>query len=278
MKKGFFALGVLVSTLSMGQKTAGPNIPVLTKGQQFTITTTANQDLDMGMGMAMTNNTVTVNTLEVTEANAEQYKLVSKIAKISFKGNMMGKDISYDSDKPGDKDSSELGKTLGAAVGNETVVLINKSSGEVTAEKKAAEPKEDENPMEGLIGSGPTDILVVESLYLESAGNKKAGDKWGDSITTGGTTKINTYQLESVKDNIGTISTTGTIKGTITKEVQGISMDVVMDSKISGTIIVDMKTLLVKKKNISTDVNGNVDVMGQSMTISGKTVTEIVYQ
>jgi hypothetical protein len=54
-------------------------------------------------------------------------------------------------------------------------------------------------------------------------------------------------------------------------------MNITINSKVTGDITFDVNSSLVSKRNMVSDVNGNIDMMGQQMPISAKTTSTITY-
>ena len=64
---------------------------------------------------------------------------------------------------------------------------------------------------------------------------------------------------------------------------QGIKVDehktqnITINSKVTGDITFDVNSSWVSKRNMVSDVNCNIDMMGQQMPISAKTTSAITY-
>jgi hypothetical protein len=69
----------------------------------------------------------------------------------------------------------------------------------------------------------------------------------------------------------------GTVDGTMEQEQMGNTMNITINSKVTGDITFDVNSSLVSKRNMVTDVSGNIDMMGQQMPISAKTTSTITY-
>ncbi|HSN62257.1 MAG TPA: DUF6263 family protein [Ferruginibacter sp.] len=256
----------------------------LTKGQQITISTSTLQDIDMtGMGMQMKNNTTTTSILEVKGDDKENYTTSFKVSKMNLTMDMMGRQQSYDSDKPEDKDS-EMGKAVADKIGKEVAVLINKKTGKASLENKTGvspEKKADTNPlMDGMMdafGSAEEDASVETIFFLIPAG-KKAGDTWMDSSSNKGMKEVKTYTFKSINDGIANIAMFATMQGNSTMETQGMQMDITLSAKTEGEILVDSKSSLVKKRSSVMDLTGSMDVMGQSIPIISKAIVNIDYK
>ena len=54
--------------------------------------------------------------------------------------------------------------------------------------------------------------------------------------------------------------------------------DITMDGTGDGIISVDTKTFLVKKSTLNNDVNGTLEMMGQSVPLTIKSTSATVFQ
>lgn len=252
---------------------------ILIKGQKINVVSTNSSDADMGMGMQMKNNSVSTSTITVTGENGNDYTLTNTITRLKASIDAMGKTHDYDSEKESDR-NSELGKTLSETIGKPVIVTVNKFSGEITFEKKDAGPEKPEpNPMEDMMeafGNGGDDPSVAGAFILIPSG-KKAGDSWTETDSTKEKKSVKTYNINSINNNIATVSFKSSIDANNSVEVQGNQMDVSISTKSKGEIIADTKTGLVSKRVTDSDISGTLEIMGQSMPISAKSNLVSVY-
>ena len=277
MKKIIFFIPLVISVAVFGQK----NNIGLNRGQVVTITSKTSQDMNMGPGMDMKNTSVLINNLVVSGEDAKNFTVTSTLKKVTLSSQMMGQETKYDSDNPADKDS-EIGKTMSDKIGKESIVYINKLTGEVVADKKNGEVKDssDKNPFAAMLQSGElTDgaALATDLIFLIPAG-KKAGDSWLDSTINKDLKSKRTYTLKSIKDDIATIGLVGQLTGTSTMEMQGMQFDISMNSTTTGEITVNTKTKLVQKRTADADIDANIDVMGQNSPITAKALVTTEYK
>ena len=251
----------------------------LSKGQKVTITSTISQEVDMGIGQ-INNNSKSTSVLEVKDSDNNNYTASFKLAKLTMSMDAMGQQQSYDSEKAEDKDS-EIGKSVGAKVGKEVNLLIDKTSGKANI-KDAASPEkketDEENPLEGMMqmfGAGESEAAITEAVFFIIPTGKKAGDTWSDSTTSLANMKAyHTYTLKSVNGDDATISVFTKMEGKQSMEQQGMQMDINLSAKTEGELLVNTKTSLLKKSSRVADITGNMDIMGQSMPITSK-MTEV---
>ncbi|MEO6538039.1 MAG: DUF6263 family protein [Ferruginibacter sp.] len=281
MKKGILIFGVFVSALCTAQKnvTNAKNI-ILNKGQQITITSSATAKADMGMGMGMNSTSSTINKLSVLEIMPNDYKVASRMTKMLFNAEMMGQQQHFDSDKKEDRES-EFGKTVSSALDTTKLVLVNKKTGSIESQKDDNNSLlNDSNPMSGMLGAmatGGENAIISGAFFLVPA-NKKIGDKWSDSSSIEGMKTVNNYSIESVEKNIVTVLVNTSVTGNTTMEAQGTELKVDLNTVSSGRIILDSNTSLVKKRITNAEINSNIEMMGQSLPVTGTATSTIIYE
>lgn len=157
-------------------------------------------------------------------------------------------------------------------------IMIEKNSGKVTEINKKIVEVEDDNPMAALTGAGNKSLeATTAAAFFYIPTDKKVGDTWSDSVSENGMKGLKTFELQSVKDNIATVAVKTKSKGSISKEMQGMQMEISMDGTSLGVIIVDIKTGLVKKNTQDSDVTGTLDMMGQSIPLTIKMTSNSDY-
>jgi hypothetical protein len=232
------------------------------------------------MGMQMTTKSTSTNKVAVLAVDSKNYTLSNTVDKFLFNGNMMGREIKYDSDKKEDRESEE-GKQFGALVGKTDTVLIDVKTGLVADDKAKAgsEVTESDNPMAGMMGGmSEGNAAIAGSIIFKIPVAIKKGNTWKDSSDIKGMKANTTFFIDDVSNGVATVSSKGTVKGTASMEAQGNNMDMTMDTKTEGKIWVDVKTNLVKKRSNVADISGSIDIAGQSMPFTSKTTTESSYQ
>ena len=278
MKKGLLVIGIFFSATGFAQKkqAVAKNI-ILAKGQEITITTTATQNAEMAMGMGMKSSAATTTKLNVLEAADKNYKITATLTKMVFSADMLGQQKNFDSDKKEDREG-EFAQSV--SLDKPKPALVDKSTGNVTLEKEDTLPAvQDDNPFSGMMGSlvKSSDAVSISSAFLIIPENKKAGDKWTDSSIIEGIKTLNIYSIESIVKNIVTIALNSVITGSTSMEAQGTQFNVIMNSTSTGKIIVDNNTSLVKKRTNNADVKSTIEMMGQSVPVTGKATTTTTY-
>lgn len=251
----------------------------LDNGKKITATTTTSMDMDMGMAGQMKMNSKVTNVLNVTGIDDKNYKATNTITKLTMSQEGMGQNTNFDSDKKEDRES-EIGKAAGKQLDKPAEISIEKSTGKVIEinKKTSPEDEEDKNPMADIMGDTQGAEVTAANAFFVIPSGKKVGDTWTDSTTEAGMKGIKNYVLKSINDGIATLSVKASAKGTLTKEAQGMQFEINMTSTGDGAMLVDTKNGLVKKNDVTSDVAGTLDVMGQSMPITMKMVSSTVFE
>lgn len=239
----------------------------LAEGKKINATTTMTMDMDMGMGGQMKIATDATNVLVITGSEAENYLATNTITKMKSSQEAGGQSSSYDSEKESDKDS-EMGKAMADEINHAKPVKISKSTGKVEEIKGESGKDEEENPMEQLFGGTPGSASAGY-FFIIPAG-KKIGDSWIDSTNVNGMKTINQNVLKSLNNGIAVINVSGKMNGTVSKETQGMQLDITINSTSNAVMEVDTASSIVKKRTDAMDMTGNMEVMGQSMPITAK--------
>lgn len=276
MKSILFLAGILFTANSFAQT----NALKLNKGQTITVTSSVSQNLDMGMGMSMTSSSNSTHVIKVNEESGNNYNISTTLTKVKSTNSAMGQDTKYDSEDAAASDS-ELATVFEKTLNVTETSLLNKSTGVATSTKVKDEDAEgDEDFLKGVMGgaaSGDNSGIVSSAFFMQAAG-KKVGDKWMDSSTVNGFHNTTNYTVASINGDIMTLNLDGTISGTQQIETQGMQIDVTMNTKNKGTVLLNKKTAQVIKRTVEAEVASNMDMMGQSMDMTGTIKTETEYK
>ena len=249
----------------------------LETGKKITSTTTTSLNMDMGMGGQMKVDGSTKNLIEITGADEKNYNAKSTTVKMTMSQNGMGQTVNFDSDKKEDRETV-AGKEMSKMLDVPSTVMIDKYTGKVTETNKKVIVADETNPMASLMGNANLAEASTAGAFFYIPIGKKIGDKWVDSVNEAGMKGLKNYELKNIVDNVATIAITTKSKGTISKEAQGMQFEIAMDGIGNGIILVNTKTFLVKKSTLNNDVNGTLDMMGQSLPITIKSFTSTVFE
>lgn len=289
MKKIFLAFAVLVSVNSFAQSYT-PSVK-LTAGKKYMVTTANKGSISqeaMGQTMEIPMDIAMYNTLNVQSAGATGTQLASTSTRVAFSMNMMGQDVSYDSDKKEDREG-QMGDAMKNLV-NQTVTFKIDATGKIIegSVEKPVLPKEETaagNPLLGMLGLSETALGASPAINLfNSAATIKIGESFTDtSSTSDADSKIKntiTYTLAEVKDGAARFTIAGTTLVEKAMEMQGMQSNTKTSSKLTGEMLVDVATGLLMKKTINSALTGNTEVAGMTIPQTGNmvitiTVTEI---
>ena len=251
---------------------------ILNKDQLITAITTSSQEADMGMGMLMKNNSTYTNLLSVIDVNDKDYKLSNTITKLSFSMDFMGKETTFNSDKEEDR-NSETGKAISEKLGKTDTVFLDKSTGKTTTTKKEDAPSDESDPLQTMMNAFGTkaETTAVDGAFFLVPAGKRTGDSWTVTDSTKEIMSTKTYTLTAIDNNIATISLKENTDANNTVETQGMQVNVVMNTKTTGEIIVDMSNSSVKKRTTSSDITGTIEAMGQATPVTAKGTNVSVY-
>lgn len=276
--KRLFLLFALSPVLSVSaQKSAAPASSIqLSKGQSITIVTETDMSMDMGMGGEIKNNSKATSTLTVLELSGQDYKVSNTLNKIAVSMDMMGQTTSYDSEKPGEE--SEMSKAVSDKVGKSETGMLNSLTGVFKSDKAAGSDDESSNPLQAIMGGGDEDKMTSKAFFIIPAG-KKVGDSWTTTDSANGTKTTNTYTYKSAESNIATIELSEVRVTNTEMEMQGMQMNLAMNAKSTGSMTVDITKAILKKRTENMEIEGSIEVMGQSTPISatGTSVSSFSY-
>ncbi len=246
----------------------------LVAGQKFqtenVVKTTTSMEM-MGQQMDVVADVTATRQLEVKDKKESTYNITSTITKMATVTNMMGQEIKYDSEKKEDQDS-EIGKVLADKI-NVPVEMEMNETGKVTKVKKQ-EGKDDKNGMAAMMGgmgAGADESGLVEDVFLSIPEGAKQDDKWSDSTIADGVKTYRNFTVKSIEGSNATLTFAATQNINKAVENQGMEMNITMENKMTGEILVDKTTGVVKQKTINTEGTGSMDMMGQSVPMTNKT-------
>lgn len=273
MKKIFLAAGILVSSFTFAQ-----NI-TLKKGQQIIITSTATQNTEM-MGMEIKSNSTSTNKLLVEDVTNNAYKATNTLTRLKVDADIPMQAVHFDSDKKEDMDSDN-GKEIGNEINKPKTVLIDKKTGEVHSQDMDEAPDTSKkNSITDMMGGmlNGSDNATVTNAFFNIASDKKVGSSWSDSSKMQGIKSVTVYTIQSIENGIATINTAGTMAGTTSLDLQGNQVNVDINSTINGKIIVNNRTGLVSSRTTAAEVKSTIEIMGQSMPVTGTATSTTTYE
>lgn len=272
-----------------GKQITGTNTPAVKKGLSLsqgqklqvdnTVKTVSTMEM-MGQQMEVNAEIAVVRQLLVKEKKESSYVLSATTTKMTTTGSFMGQAMSYDSDKKEDNDS-EIGKVMKDQLNVAKEAELSDQGQVLNAQKDTAQAASlgGGNPLMAMMGSmGGQDESngTMDAFQVVPAG-AKTGDTWADSTISADAKIHRIYTLKELKGNDATVTVAGTQSLNKTMENQGMEVNITLDSKITGDILVDISTGIIKQRTIIVEGAGNVDAMGQAIPMTTKaTSTSVV--
>lgn len=271
----FLLAGSLICSLGAFAQT--PASLQLDKGRKLTLQYSSTTNADLGMGMEMKNNSSQVFDIDVIDINETSISLQFRLKKMTMDIDAMGQQVTYDSDKETDR-QSEIGKSIPETMYKNDTIRINRVTGKLIDRKKkdVAEADANDNPMASMMsGMSNTDMgETIADMFFIIPKDIKTGDNWKDSVIDKSMKKYLTFTLQGIDADKATVLVNEQSNLSTESEVQGMAMQMNMSGNNKHTLTLDLKTGLIIKKLMDSDINGTLEVMGQSQNISSKSKTE----
>jgi len=271
MRTFLFSVAVFAYCISFGQSADLPySIPL---NKTIISVNESEQNLDMGMGMVMVMSTKSTNEVVAIGLNGNVYTITKKLVSFKTTMDMMGQKQTYDSDLKSDNES-DMGKQMQKFLFKTDTFSYNITTNKATLlSAPFSEEGEDAGSMSNIFlnaGVQP-DEANLDDIIFSGAGNKKGGDQWTDTSSTPQTKTSKSYVLKTTgKEAVIDFKTSQLLNTEI--DAQGMTMNMVMDTKTEGSFTVNSESALVLSRNASSTIDGKIEVMGQESPISG-TVT-----
>ena len=275
MKKGSRLL-VLPLACSIALTTVHAQKIALKKGQKLETVATTKMTMEV-MGQNVDNQSTATSSVVLKDITDSGYIFSNTLNRMTVKGNGMGQDVSFDSDKKEDMDG-QMGQVLKDKIGAEQEIKVDKSGkvsgiAERDSSKAAGGGMADMMSMTGALAKGqPYPVLI----QLPSK-NIKPGDTWTDSSGTPATVKtVMVYTLKSLSGDSALVTFTGTIAKNGTLQQNGMEIQMDMTGTTKGQSSYESSTGLLKRSSSTSDISGSLGVMGQNAPISATVNAEMV--
>lgn len=252
----------------------------LVKSQELKFSSTIKANISqemMGQTMETIMDVSNKKSITVKDADLLKYQLESKTTHLKMNLSMMGQDKAFDSDNKDDMtgEMKEMGKDINVAK-----PLILTTEGKCKPdEKNSPEKKEqDANPMAGMMQQmmgGGTEEITTAACFMLVPLDKKQGDSWTETIGDGTTKTIWNYTWDSTLTNIAVIKATAKETNNSTVNAMGMDMTINMTNDITEIRKVDLTSGVVIYNSSTKKINGTIDIMGQSVPMSGTAITTV---
>lgn len=250
-------------------------------GQKFqtdnSIKTTSSMEM-MGQQMDIKADVTLVRQLEIKDKKDKTYNVASTITKMATNMDMMGQTMSYDSDKKEDADS-DIGKILKDKINVPTALEMGEDGKIIPSKKEEPKAGDDASGMAAMMksfGAGSDERILTDDVFIPTPKNLKVGDTWSDSLITDGQKTYRDYTVKSFQGSEAIVTIGGKVLTDKKMENQGMEMNLVMESKLTGEMTVDTNTGVIKQRTITADGSGNIEMMGQQVPMATKVETNSV--
>jgi hypothetical protein len=285
MKKTLLVAFIAISVNSYSQKVTGKlNFP---KNQKFEMVTETNKSATMelmGQSMESTVNSTMTEVFDITGTDGSGASIEHKVKHLVFTANGMGNSQSFDSEKEDDR-KGEMGKIMEKSLKNKYTMSVD-AFGKVTSIKL-----DDDNPngkqdqkTDAMAELASTQLGL--KLGLPKPGDASifkilpdkeiaVGDSWTDSSSGNGQKRTTVYTVKSITDKEVTLDYTEDININTTQEIMGTQASMKSDDKVTGQIIIDKATGLLKQRTATMNTNATMEAQGMSIPSTGKTTITV---
>ena len=281
MKKIFLIAFVVLSANGFAQKINGRLS--FQKGQKLEMVTetkkTSAMEL-MGQAMESTVSSTMTQVFEVEDVSADSTTIGHKVKRLVFTAEGMGNAQSFDSEKEEDR-KSEMGKIMEKSLKNNykmtvdpygKIISIKVSEGNSGGAKKSDTDAVAELASAQLGFSLGLPKSGDASIFKILPGKEIApGDTWTDSSSANDQKVTTVYKVNSITATDIILDYTSDISVNTTQQIMGTEASIKSTDKVTGQIILDKATGLLKQKTATIDSKATMEAQGMSLPSTGKT-------
>lgn len=260
MKKTILLGCMIAATCSVTAQTIQ-----LKKGQIIQSQTSNNSDMEMMMGN-MKNDVGMKSKMLVIAETADGYVITRSIETMKMSADGMGQNMQFDSEKADDR-KSEIGEMMSKQLDHIDTFSLNRQTGMVKSLNKV---KSEAGGMAMMTAGAEEEVQGAGDAFLVVPAGVNTGSIWSDSISIKGLKTVRTFKVTNINNNSADLETTSSVKGTTETEMQGMTMNMNINSTTRGTLKVDLKSGLVLSNNNVANMNMDMDMMGQNMQVTTK--------
>lgn len=275
MFKSFFTL---LTVLLIAQGIVAQSVKLsLQKGQKFRVessTVSLSSAEVMGQSMETNVDAKSSSIYEIINTVPEGTDLQSSITKLLITAQMMGQQMSFDSDK---KDNE-------GPLAEVCTKLMSKPKG-ISLDNNGRITKQDKTDIgsgsQSLPGLGESDNATSTELFIPALSGKelKAGDLINDTVSVKkekySSADTGTYTVTKIENGLASITYSGVQLVNSVLEQMGIEMNSTSNNKITAELEVDIQTGIVLSKSAVVEVQMTIDAAGMLIPVSGKTTVAI---
>ncbi|MBL0882961.1 MAG: hypothetical protein IBJ16_06400 [Chitinophagaceae bacterium] len=239
-------------------------------GKKFQIVTESkgnNITSMMGQDMEMSNTTTIYLDHELKSVGTNKFSMGMIIKRITANVAMMGQEQSIDSDDEAIRSNPALAEAF-KSLGKEIEIIVD--AGKVTMQGEMLEALK---TIPGATAEG--DDLGRVFLLLKDD-DIKEGYTWISSNSSETGTSETNNVIEKVTDKEIQVLASGTIKISSTITQNGMEIKQKTEGTVKSTRIYDRVTGLMISEVSTSDIKGNMEVMGQQMPLTSKMQTKTI--
>jgi hypothetical protein len=247
------------------------------------VKTTISQEA-MGQAIDFNIDGIATHSYKVTNATDDNSTLRHEVKRIQFNFEGMGQKRPFDSNNEKDMEGP-MGKPVRETL-NKTFDMILDPTGKVMlVQPEKMEPVQMDDRMK-LIAGMLKDLLDVvqppqkgSNSFFKVLPDYKVGkgDTWKESYQTEAGRFDNEYTLSDITDSTLTIDMAGTSVTTTKMEIMtGMEITTTLNNKITGKIILDKVTGIIRQRSSTTESTGTTEGMGGATPITSRNTTTIL--
>jgi hypothetical protein len=251
---------------------------VFRKGQQFEKVSINNSDMTlemMGQKREVSNSFDVTWQITVADVVDTAYIIENTLTRRKLGMNAMGNEQNLDSDSAHHADNPMMGPALMDGIGKTSRVWVNKNGNIILSQDTVEQTEE----LTAAMGSASSLVNATkkpghnyELVAPLPKKNLKVGDEWTDTANIDGNKGTVTYKVKSIDKDETTITHTGKTSNVIETNNNGMQMVIKTEGTVSGTHTFDTKTGIIKTSNNITEASGTMEMMGQAIPITIKSV------
>ncbi|MET0465860.1 MAG: DUF6263 family protein [Chitinophagaceae bacterium] len=281
MQKLIATLSVVTMTASMAFSQKITSMLDFLQGDSIAIQISVDQTIAqqaMGQAIDFKVNGNANHNYKVSNSTDDNTTLHHKITRMQFDFDGMGQKRKFSSDNEKDM-NGQFGKPFKDIMSKEFDMIIDKSGKTlmVRPEKIALEQPDARVAIIANMLNELTSIVYAPKKGSASffaiipEGGAAVGESWQETFKTASESGITTYKLSAVTDStiIVDFKTISTV--TSTTEMMGMETSTTMKNNVTGQIIADKASGIIKEKTSNIESNGATEVMGNSMPVNAKT-------
>ena len=230
--------------------------------KQVKQSTTSKTDIPGQGEMTQRMDNTTTFSYDVSATTAQGATAEIKITAVKTEAEMMGQEMSYDSQNPEDG-SQEMGEEVKSLMKNPIKITLD-ANGLITSVKGSEKLEASSNKITG----GELEKGELLDVFFKVSKTVNLNDTWEDKVDTKEEKISSKYTYKSFENGIATIEQISTVNLDQKMEQMGTTMYAKLEGTMVNTFTVDVNTLLIKSKTSTTVLKGTIDAGGRSMPMS----------